>query len=61
VIAFADWVEGPTGLSMGEAQRFLAMMSFANVADVEGYRLLLSQNGCEVLVVEDTGLFVLSH
>jgi SAM-dependent methyltransferase len=24
VIAFADWVEGPTGLSMGEAQRFLS-------------------------------------
>ena len=60
VIAFSDWVEGPAGLSDAEAQRFLGMMSFANVEDVQGYRRLLSQNGCEVLVAEDTGLFA-SH
>ena len=60
VIAFSDWVEGPAGLSDAEAQRFLGMMSFANVEDVQGYRRLLSQNGCEVLAAEDTGLFA-SH
>jgi ubiquinone/menaquinone biosynthesis C-methylase UbiE len=57
VIAFSDWVEGAAGLSDAEAQRFLAMMSFATLEDIAGYRHLLSQSGCEVLVAEDTGLF----
>ena len=57
VIAFTDWVEGPAGLSDTEAQRFLGMMSFANVQDIQGYARLLSDNGCEVLVAEDTGRF----
>jgi len=57
VIAFSDWVEGPIELSDAEAQRFLGMMSFANVEDIGGYTRLLSQNGCEVLVAEDTGRF----
>jgi SAM-dependent methyltransferase len=57
VIAFTDWVEGPAGLSADEAQRFLAMMTFANVEDIAGYVKLLSANGCEVRVAEDTGRF----
>ena len=57
VIAFTDWVEGPAGLSDTEAQRFLGMMSFANVQDISGYARLLSDNGCEVLVAEDTRRF----
>lgn len=57
VIAFTDWVEGPAGLSDPEAQRFLGMMSFANVQDIQGYARLLSDNGCEVLVAEDTARF----
>jgi ubiquinone/menaquinone biosynthesis C-methylase UbiE len=57
VIAFTDWVEGPAGLNETEAQRFLGMMSFANVQDIQGYVRLLSDNGCEVLVAEDTGRF----
>ena len=57
VIAFTDWVEGPVELSDGEAQRFLGMMSFANVEDVGGYTRLLSDSGCEVIVAEDTGRF----
>jgi len=32
-------------------------MSFANVQDIEGYVRLLSQNGSEVRVAEDTGRF----
>jgi SAM-dependent methyltransferase len=60
VIAFTDWVEGPGGLSDAEAQRFLGMMSFANVQDIQGYARLLSDSGCEVLVAEDTGRFA-SH
>jgi ubiquinone/menaquinone biosynthesis C-methylase UbiE len=57
VIAFSDWVEGPVELSDAEAQRFLGMMSFANVEDIGGYTRLLSQSGCDVLLAEDTGRF----
>ena len=60
VIAFTDWVEGPKGLSEAEAQRFLGMMTFANVEDISGYAKLLSANGCEVRLAEDTGRFA-SH
>jgi len=56
-IAFTDWVEGPVELSEAEAQRFLGMMSFANVEDVGGYMRLLRNAGCEVIVAEDTGRF----
>ena len=59
VIAFSDWVEGPVELSELEAQRFLGMMSFANVEDMGGYSRLLSENGCDVLLAEDTGHFPL--
>ncbi len=38
VIAFTDWVEGPAGLTDTEAQRFLGMMTFANVQDHWGLR-----------------------
>jgi ubiquinone/menaquinone biosynthesis C-methylase UbiE len=57
VIAFTDWVEGPAGLTDAEAQRFLAMMTFANVEDIAGYVKLLSASGCEVRVAEDTERF----
>ena len=57
VIAFTDWVEGPAGLSDSEAQRFLGMMTFANVEDVGGYAKLLAASGCEVRVAEDSGRF----
>lgn len=60
VIAFTDWVEGPARLADSEAQRFLATMMFANVEDIGGYAKLLSANGCEVSVAEDTGRFA-SH
>lgn len=57
VIAFTDWVEGARGLTDAEAQRFLSMMTFANVEDIAGYVGLLSASGCEVRVAEDTGRF----
>lgn len=57
VIAFTDWVEGPAGLSDSEAQRFLGMMTFANVEDIADYTRLLSASGCEVRVAEDTRRF----
>jgi SAM-dependent methyltransferase len=57
VIAFTDWVEGARGLTDSEAQRFLGMMTFANVENLAGYVNLLSGSGCEVQVAEDTGRF----
>lgn len=57
VIAFTDWVEGPEGLTNAEAQRFLGMMTFANVEDISGYVNLLTANDCDVRVAEDTGRF----
>jgi SAM-dependent methyltransferase len=57
IIAFTDWVEGPTGLSQVEAERLLRFMKFANIQDIPGYRRLLEENGCEVLEAEDTGRF----
>ena len=57
VIAFTDWVEGPAGLTQPEADRFLGTMSFANIEDIKGYARLLTANGCEVSVAEDTGRF----
>ena len=56
-IAFTDWVEGPKGLSGTEAERFLKFMKFPNIQDIAGYSALLTQNGCKVLVAEDTGRF----
>ncbi len=42
-IAFTDWVEGPSGLSSEEAERFLKFMKFPNIQDIQGYKNLLEQ------------------
>jgi ubiquinone/menaquinone biosynthesis C-methylase UbiE len=57
LIAFTDWVEGSVELSEAEAHRFLGMMSFANIEDIGGYTHLLRDNGCEVIIAEDTRRF----
>jgi SAM-dependent methyltransferase len=57
VIAFTDWIEGPTGLTEAEAQRLLAFMKFPNVQDLDGYQMLLKANGCEILRAQDTDRF----
>lgn len=56
-VAFTDWVEGTNRLSDAEAQRFLRFMKFPSLEDVEGYRRLLEENGCEVEEAADTGRF----
>jgi SAM-dependent methyltransferase len=56
-IAFTDWIEGPTGLSDTEAQRFLTFMKFPGVQDLEGYQALLTDHGCDVVLAQDTGRF----
>jgi len=56
-IAFTDWVEGKTGLTDSEAQRFMKFMKFPNVQNLDGYTDLLKANGLKVIVTEDTGRF----
>ncbi|UCE86898.1 MAG: methyltransferase domain-containing protein [Deltaproteobacteria bacterium] len=56
-IAFTDWVEGPAGLSDVEAERLLGFMKFPNIQDIDGYRGLLEQCGCEVDEAADTERF----
>ena len=56
-VAFTDWIEGPAKLSDDEAERFLRFMKFANVQNLDGYRELLEDAGCEVAAAEDTGRF----
>lgn len=56
-VAFTDWIEGPTGLSSAEADRFMGFMKFPTLENIAGYRDLLTQHGCNVRVAEDTGRF----
>ncbi len=56
-IAFTDWIEGKVSLSDEEAERFLKFMKFPSVQDLDGYSGLLSANGCEVVIAEETGRF----
>ncbi|MHC4738391.1 MAG: methyltransferase domain-containing protein [Planctomycetota bacterium] len=57
VITFTDWIEGKTGLTDAEAERFLTFMKFPNVQELEGYSDLLESNSCEVIAAEYTGRF----
>jgi ubiquinone/menaquinone biosynthesis C-methylase UbiE len=57
IIAFTDWVEGPAGLTVEEAERFLKFMKFPNIQDIAGYSALLTANQCRVQVAENTGRF----
>jgi SAM-dependent methyltransferase len=56
-IAFTDWVNGPTAFSDGELARYHRFMKFPGTLTIDGYATLLTGNGCEVLVAEDTGQF----
>lgn len=57
VIAFTDWVEGPSGLSEEESARLFAFMKFPNVQSITGYKTLLEGQGCEIVTAQDTGRF----
>lgn len=57
VIAFTDWIEGPTALSDEEARRLLTFMKFPSILDLPGYSDLLADNGCTVQIAENTGRF----
>jgi SAM-dependent methyltransferase len=57
IMAFTDWLEGPTPLTDTEAARFLAFMKFPCLASLRDYRTWLAANGCTVIAAEDTGRF----
>lgn len=59
-VAFTDWLTGPEPISDQEAERFLRFMKFPNVLDLDDYRALLQDCGCQVETAEDTGRFA-SH
>ena len=56
-IAFTDWMEGASGLTGEEAQRYLRFMKFPNVMKLEEYTALLQGQRCAVVVAADTGRF----
>jgi SAM-dependent methyltransferase len=56
-VAFTDWLAGPEPISDEEAERFLRFMKFPNILDLDDYRALLEDCGCEVEMAEDTGRF----
>jgi len=57
IIAFTDWLEGPTPMTGEESDRFLHFMRFPSLDGIEDYRALLEQHGCEVIEAADTGRF----
>lgn len=57
IIAFTDWIEGPSPLSDAEAERFLKFMKFPNVQDLKGYTDLSKNSGCEIIAAEYTDRF----
>ncbi len=58
IIAFTDWLEGPVLMSDDEAARFLAFMKFPNIQTLDGYKALLTENGCDIREAYDTGRYV---
>lgn len=57
VIAFTDWLEGPTPMTGAEGERLLKFMKFPSIQDMDGYQALLAANGCTVRHAENTGRF----
>ncbi|MHC4663828.1 MAG: class I SAM-dependent methyltransferase [Planctomycetota bacterium] len=52
-IAFSDWVEGPSGLSEGDAERINRFMKFPYMENQKSYEELLKKHGFTVKVSED--------
>ena len=57
IVAFTDWMEGPTAMTPDEARRYLTFMKFPGILSLAEYSALLQQNGCEVRIAVDTGRF----
>ena len=57
IIAFTDWLEGPTPLSDAEAARFMDFMKFPSLATLNDYSELLTANRCQVRQAINTGRY----
>lgn len=57
MVAFTDWMEGPTPMTSEEARRYLTFMKFPSLLSLADYRALLEENHCEVRLAHDTGRF----
>lgn len=57
IVAFTDWMEGPTSMTPADVQRYLTFMKFPSLLSLADYRALLEQNHCEVRLALDTGRF----
>lgn len=57
VVAFTDWVEGPSPLAAADAERFMKFMKFPSLATFEDYRGLLQGAGLGVTRADNTGRY----
>ncbi len=57
IVAFTDWITGPTPITDDEARRLLQFMKFPNMLSLLEYRTLFESAGATVLRAEDTGRF----
>jgi SAM-dependent methyltransferase len=53
IIAFTDWIEGPSGMDEETANRICTFMKFPDVRTGRGYEELLRREGFEVRLSED--------
>lgn len=53
VIAFSDWMTGPSGLSADEAERIHGFMKFPNTESLKDYEALLKKYGMRIKSSED--------
>ena len=53
VIAFSDWMTGPSGLSAEEAERIHGFMKFPYTESLKGYEALLKAHGMRIKSSED--------
>ncbi len=52
-IGFTDWILGTNPLSKEEADTLYEFMIFPNLETVDGYKVLLERNNCQVLEIEN--------
>ncbi|PWI46460.1 ubiquinone biosynthesis protein UbiE [Candidatus Heimdallarchaeota archaeon B3_Heim] len=52
-IGFTDWILGSTPLSQEEADFLYEFMIFPNLETLDGYKLLLEDNKCQILEIEN--------
>lgn len=53
ILAFTDWIEGPTGLTNEEAKRINTFMKFPYMENRKGYEKLIADNGLKLIESAD--------